>query len=61
MEGLLDSVGAPIQTSYHTWIGDRSISAMKERLGDDGYDAAVAEGRAMSLSGAIQFGLESVN
>ena len=59
MEGLLESVGAPIQTSYHTWIGDRSIGSMKERLGDQAFEAAVTEGRAMSLARAIQFGLES--
>ena len=58
MEGLLDSAGAPPQVSFHTWIGDRSRDLMNAALGDAGYDAAIAEGRAMSLSRAIQFGLE---
>ena len=58
MEGLLDSVGAPIQVSFNHWIGDRSLDAMRAALGESGFDAAVAEGRSMPLSGAIQFGLE---
>jgi hypothetical protein len=31
---------------------------MKESLGDSAFQAALAEGRAMSLSRAIQFGLQ---
>jgi non-specific serine/threonine protein kinase len=58
MEGLLESVGAPIQVSFNHWIGDRSLDAMRAALGDSGFDAAVAEGRSMPLSRAIQFGLE---
>ena len=58
MEGLLESVGAPIQVSFNHWIGDRSLDAMRADLGDSGFHAAVAEGRSMPLSRAIQFGLE---
>jgi predicted ATPase/DNA-binding winged helix-turn-helix (wHTH) protein len=58
MEGLLESVGAPIQVSYNQWIGDRSLEAMKSALGDREFHAAVTEGRALSLARAIQFGLE---
>jgi non-specific serine/threonine protein kinase len=58
MEGLLDSVGAPIQVSFNHFIGDRSLDAMRASLGDSGFDAALAEGRSMALSRAIQFGLE---
>lgn len=56
MEGLHDSVGATIQVSFKHFIGDRSLAAMKSGLGESGFHAAVAEGRAMSLSRAIQFG-----
>jgi non-specific serine/threonine protein kinase len=59
MEGLLDSVGAPAQLTYHMWIGDRSLDIMRRSLGEGGVQAALAEGRAMSLSEAIEFGLES--
>ena len=59
MEGLLESVGAPVQVSYNKWIGDRSLDAMRADLGDSGFHVAVAEGRSMPLSRAIQFGLEN--
>jgi len=58
MEGLLESVGAPIQVSFNKWIGDRYLDAMKGSLGESVFEAALAEGRTMSLSRAIQFGLE---
>jgi predicted ATPase/DNA-binding winged helix-turn-helix (wHTH) protein len=57
MEGLLESVGAPVQAIYNRWIGDRSLASMKNCLRDNVFDEALAEGRAMSLSRAIQFGL----
>jgi predicted ATPase len=58
MEGLLESVGAPLQASFNRWIGDRYLDVMKDCLGDDVFQAAVADGRTMSFSRAIQFGLE---
>jgi non-specific serine/threonine protein kinase len=58
MEGLLESVGAPVQASFNRWIGDRYVEAMKDCLGGSVFQAALAEGRTMSLSRAIQFGLE---
>jgi hypothetical protein len=60
MEGLLESAGAPVQASYHKWIGDRCLALMKDRLGDSALQTALAEGRSMSRSRAIQFGLEHV-
>jgi predicted ATPase/DNA-binding winged helix-turn-helix (wHTH) protein len=58
MEGLVESVGAPIQATYHEWIGDRSLDTMKNALGEREFQAAVAEGRSMSLERAIAFGLD---
>ena len=58
MEALLESVGLPVQATYNEWIGDRSFATMKESLGDSEFEAALAEGRNMSLVRAIQFGLE---
>jgi hypothetical protein len=58
MEGLLESVGAPVQESFNRLIGDRDLDAMKGSLGESVLRAALAEGRAMSLSQAVQFGLE---
>ena len=58
MEGLLERVGAPLQNSYHTWIGDRALEVMTQSLGDGPLQAALAEGRSMSPARAIEFGLE---
>jgi len=58
MEGLLESVGAPLQNSYHTWIGDRALDVMKQSLGDGGMHAAIAEGRSMPRARAIEVALE---
>ena len=58
MEGLLESVGAPVQSIYNKWIGDRYFDAVKD-AGREPVQVALAEGRAMSLSRAIQFGLEN--
>ena len=49
MDALLESVGSPVQAVYNEWIGDRSFAAMKKWLGDSEFEAALAEGRAMSL------------
>jgi predicted ATPase/DNA-binding winged helix-turn-helix (wHTH) protein len=58
MEGLLESVGAPVQATFNRWIGDRYLDAIRDCLGPSVFEAALAEGRTMSLSRAIQFGLE---
>lgn len=58
MEGLLESVGAPIQESFKHWMGERSLDTMRAALGDSAFHTALAEGRSMPLSRAIQFGLE---
>ena len=58
MEGLLESVGAPIQESFKHWMGERSLDTLRAALGDSAFHTALAEGRSMPLSRAIQFGLE---
>jgi hypothetical protein len=55
MEGLLDSVGSSVQPTYNTFIGDRLFSAVEQELGTDAYQQALAAGRAMSLTQAIQY------
>jgi hypothetical protein len=54
MDGLLDGVGASVQPTYTTWIDDRLFGAVRQALGTDGYEQAVAIGRRMSLSEAIE-------
>ena len=58
MEGLLHSIGTTVQPSYNTWIGDPHFSAVQDELGTDAYQRALAAGRAMSLSQAIDDAME---
>lgn len=60
MEGLLDSIGAPVQPTYKLWIGDRCFGAVKQALGARAYEQAVADGRAMSLSQAVDHAMDDV-
>jgi non-specific serine/threonine protein kinase len=55
MEGLLASIGSPVQPSYHAWIGDRLFGAVQEQLGPERYQEALAAGRSMSVPQAIQY------
>ena len=58
MEGLLDSIGSSVQPSYNSLIGDRYFEAVREALGIEVYEHAVMQGRAMSLSQALQYSME---
>ena len=58
MQGLLESIGAPMQPSYNALIGDRLFSALLQELGEDGYQQALAAGRALSMSHAIDYAME---
>jgi hypothetical protein len=60
MEGLLDSIGAPVRPTYNTWIGDRYFGAVQQALGARDYQQALADRRAMSLSQTIEYGMEAV-
>jgi non-specific serine/threonine protein kinase len=55
MDALLEAVGAPMQPTYNTWIGDRAFEGVKQTLGADAYLAALNDGRAMSLTEAVEF------
>ncbi len=59
MESVLDRIGAPVQPTYNTWIGDRCFGAVQEALGTRGYEQALAEGGAMSLSQALELTADS--
>ena len=58
MDGVLDSVGSAVQPSYNTWVGDRLFPAVRQQLGADTYERALAAGRAMSLSQALAYASE---
>ncbi len=53
MEGLLDAIGSSAQPTFNALIGDRLTGALQEKLGTDTYGRALAAGRAMSLSQAM--------
>jgi hypothetical protein len=54
---LLDSAAALLPPT-HKWIRDRHFDGVKEALGDGAFQAALSEGRAMSLRQAIHYALE---
>jgi non-specific serine/threonine protein kinase len=57
MEGLLDTVGSSVQPTFNALIGERLFPAAEQALGAETYQQALAAGRAMSLSQAIQYAL----
>ena len=59
-EGLLETVGAAV---YNYYLPDRSlyertVSATRSQLGDAAFEAAQAEGRAMTFEQAVAYALE---
>ena len=59
MDGLLDSIGTSVQPTYNTLIGERLFPAVQDELGADAYQQAMAAGRAMSLSQAIEYAMDT--
>jgi non-specific serine/threonine protein kinase len=55
MEGLHDSVGSPVLNIVKDAIGDRYVQPLRQSLGEEAFDAALADGRAMSLTQAVQY------
>lgn len=53
MEGLLDGIGSSAQPTFNALIGDRLTGALQEALGTAACQRALAAGRALSLSQAI--------
>jgi hypothetical protein len=54
---LLDSAAASLPPT-HQWIRDRHLAGVRAALGDAAFQAASAEGRAMSMRQAIQYALD---
>jgi non-specific serine/threonine protein kinase len=57
MQGLLDGIRAPVQASFTRWVGDRSLARAADALGTEAWNAALADGRAMSPARAIAYAL----
>src|SRR5262249_24552660 len=56
-EGLREAIGAPLLPAERA-EHDRSIAAACTALGEEAFAAAWAEGRALSLEGAVRYALE---
>lgn len=61
MEGLLQSVGAPVQPTFKTWVTDRYFEGARRSIGDEVFEQARAEGRAMSAARAMELGLDAAS
>ena len=59
MEGLLDGIGSSAQPTYSALIGDRLARVLQEQLGPHAYRRALAAGRGMSLSQAMDCALDA--
>jgi tetratricopeptide (TPR) repeat protein len=57
--GLCDAMGAPLPPVTRA-ERDRSVAAARTALDEEGFAAAWAEGRAMTLDAAVTFALEEV-
>jgi non-specific serine/threonine protein kinase len=53
---LLESVGSPLPASFQ-WFRDSYYGVARESLGDGAFQAAVSEGRAMTLAQAVNYAL----
>ena len=58
--GLLESIGSPLQQSVKTLIGDRFMERVRSALGADAFDAAFGQGRSMSLTEAVAYALAGI-
>ncbi len=59
-EGLHEAVGVPVYLYYepHRSRYERTVSAVRSQLGEEAFEAAWAEGRAMTLEQAVAYALE---
>jgi hypothetical protein len=58
VEALLDSIKAKMEAEVHR-VHERTIAAARSALGAEAYDAAYAEGQAMTLEQAIALASEN--
>jgi non-specific serine/threonine protein kinase len=57
LHGLLESIASPLQESFKQAVEVPYIAPTRESLGAPGFDAAFAEGRAMSMEQVIRYAL----
>jgi non-specific serine/threonine protein kinase len=59
-EGLHEAVGVPVYVYYepHRSVYERTVATVRSHLGEEVFEAARAEGRAMTFEQAVAYALE---
>jgi tetratricopeptide (TPR) repeat protein len=59
-EGLHETIGVPVYVYYepHRSLYERTATAVRSRLGEEGFEAVRAEGRAMTFEHAVEYALD---
>ena len=59
-EGLHETIGVPVYVYYepHRSLYERTATAVRSRLGEEGFEAVRAEGRAMTFEHAVAYALD---
>jgi non-specific serine/threonine protein kinase len=59
-EGLHEAVGVPVYVYYepHRSLYERTAAAVRSQMGEEAFEAARAEGRAMTFEQAVAYALE---
>jgi hypothetical protein len=59
-DAVREASGA-VPEPFEAAMRDRTRAAAREALGDDAFERALAEGRAMTLEAAVEYALASVD
>ena len=59
-EGLHEAVGVPVYVYYEPYrsLYEHTVATVRSRLGEEGFEEARAEGRAMTFEQAVAYALE---
>jgi non-specific serine/threonine protein kinase len=59
-EGLHEAVGVPVYVYYepHRSLYERTVATVRSHMGEEAFEAARAEGRAMTFEQAVAYALE---
>jgi non-specific serine/threonine protein kinase len=60
-EGLHEAVGVPVYVYYepHRSLYERTLAAVRSRLGEESFEAARAKGNAMTFGQAVEYALDN--
>jgi tetratricopeptide (TPR) repeat protein len=59
-EGLHEAVGVPVYVYYepHRSLYESTVAAVRSQMGEDAFEAALAEGKSMTFEQAVAYALE---